>query len=217
MVEDLPRADLVIVAGDLTLYGTRDEAQAWAAWAVAALRVTRAEILAWIPGNHDCFDAVTARGLARLGPRVVRLPEASACTVLGLRVWASSLSSWQPEPARARPERVASWHGWAPAAERRQAFAAIPPDLDLLVTHAPPAGVLSRVEEGPDAGDPVLAEALAQLGPRAPRAHVFGHIHEGAGQATAPWGPGGGTRAINAAYLSRRYTRDYSAYPTIVL
>ena len=99
MVEDLPRADLVVVAGDLTMRGLRAEAEAWAAWALAALRVTRAEAIAWIPGNHDCFDAATTRLLERVSERVIRLPEARPCTVQGLRVWASSLSSWQPEPA----------------------------------------------------------------------------------------------------------------------
>ncbi len=217
MVEDLPRADLVVVAGDLTMRGLRAEAEAWAAWALAALRVTRAEAIAWIPGNHDCFDAATTRLLERVSERVIRLPEARPCTVQGLRVWASSLSCWQPEPATPRPGRVETWHGWALADERQRVFAGMPADLDLLVTHPPPAGVRARVVEGFDVGDPVLAAALAQLGPRAPRAHVFGHVHEDAGQAVAPWGPGEGTRSINAAYMSRRYTREVGGYSTIVL
>ena len=49
----------------------------------------------------------------------------------------------------------------------------IPPEVDILVTHTPPLGVLDQ--DGPVAhGCSDLAAAVARL---KPKYHVFGHIH----------------------------------------
>jgi Icc-related predicted phosphoesterase len=60
------------------------------------------------------------------------------------------------------------------------AMECIPDDVEILVTHGPPRGVLDRTVDGTRAGSRALASALPRL--RSLRAHVFGHIHEGRGR-----------------------------------
>jgi Icc-related predicted phosphoesterase len=65
----------------------------------------------------------------------------------------------------------------------------IPPGIDILVTHAPPSGILDR--HGPVShGCTDLAAAVAAL---RPRYHIFGHIHDRHGVIRQ-----GGTCYINA-------------------
>ena len=61
----------------------------------------------------------------------------------------------------------------------REKWALIPAGTDVLVTHGPPRGHGDRVAFG---GEHVGCEDLLSAVERlAPRLHVFGHIHEGAG------------------------------------
>jgi Icc-related predicted phosphoesterase len=59
----------------------------------------------------------------------------------------------------------------------------IPENLDILITHGPPKGILDHVkfvniEEDANVGD---ARLLHHVKRTLPRIHIFGHIHEGAG------------------------------------
>lgn len=200
--EGLPACDLLIHAGDATMRGRPDEARRFARWLCEAVEATGAARAAWIPGNHDCYaSGHDLRDIERW-----RLPDALVVDVLGLRVGATSASCWIPEPAWA-PSGRPVWYGWATAWERAEIFGAIPSGLDILITHAPPAGCLSRTVAGVDVGDPELAAALARL-ERRPRLHVFGHIHEDAGRLTHPCG----AISLNAAYLDEHYC---PAVPTV--
>lgn len=80
---------------------------------------------------------------------------------------------------------------------------AIPYDLDVLVTHGPPAGIGDRTNEGDDAGCEMLLDAIVSA---KPRLHVFGHIHEGYGVYT--FGEGNlcrSTTFVNASVCTRKY------------
>ena len=206
---DLPRADAIVVAGDVTMRGEREEIRAWGRWVEGAMRVTGAREMRWIRGNHDAWLRASDPALRAIGGPlgVCEIPERQVIVIGGLRVWASSASAWIPEPRRrdVSAARLRTWHAWAWASERREIWAEIPEDLDLLITHTPPSGVLDRTEEGVLAGDPELAQALASLA-RPPRWHVFGHIHEGRGRTVAPWG----SISINASARDRAY-RPYPA------
>jgi Icc-related predicted phosphoesterase len=66
--------------------------------------------------------------------------------------------------------------GRSNAADRLKAYASIPLDTDILVTHGPPYGILdSSPDEYPGpAGDRELRDAVIRV---RPRLHVFGHVH----------------------------------------
>lgn len=56
----------------------------------------------------------------------------------------------------------------------------IPNDIDILVTHSPPFGILDENNEGEHCGSKSLLDRILNL-PEL-KLHVFGHIHEGYGQ-----------------------------------
>lgn len=156
----LPPGDLFIHAGDLCRRGTMAELVAAAAW-IQQLPYRRKVVVA---GNHDWpFVHEPAGARRRLGDGVVYLEDAEA-NVDGLRVYGSP---WQPE----FNEWAFNLPRGAPLAER---WKRIPPGLDVLVTHGPPAGIGDRSGMEERAGCADLRERVFEV---RPRLHLFGHIH----------------------------------------
>ena len=58
------------------------------------------------------------------------------------------------------------------------AWSRIPDDVDVLITHTPPAEVLDRSSRDETLGCPLLADRLAAL---QPKLHCFGHVHASRG------------------------------------
>jgi Icc-related predicted phosphoesterase len=58
-------------------------------------------------------------------------------------------------------------------------WAKVPDRVDVLLTHGPPHGILDATNRGEDAGCRDLFDRVLVV---KPRLHVFGHIHEAAGQ-----------------------------------
>lgn len=58
------------------------------------------------------------------------------------------------------------------------------PEIDIMLTHGPPLGILDQVLYGPKAGCEHLLQACSRA---RPRLHVFGHIHEGFGAVRHNW------------------------------
>lgn len=54
----------------------------------------------------------------------------------------------------------------------------VPPDVDVLITHGPPRGILDRTSRGLRVGDSALLSVVERINPRV---HCFGHIHESYG------------------------------------
>ncbi|MGM0556092.1 MAG: metallophosphatase domain-containing protein [Myxococcota bacterium] len=89
--------------------------------------------------------------------------------VEGLRIWGSP---WQPVFLDmafnvARGEALA------------EKWAEMPEDLDILLTHGPPRGILDETSRGETVGDRALLDRVIEVGPRL---HVFGHVHESSGR-----------------------------------
>lgn len=88
----------------------------------------------------------------------------------------------------------------------------IPDDVDVLITHGPPYGILDTVDgvyamDGgrrprlEHLGDRTLRDAVLAVGPRY---HIFGHIHSGHGTKTI-----GETTYVNASILDEDYCLGY--------
>lgn len=160
---DVPPGDVLIHAGDFTGRGRPEEIERFGAF-LAGLPHRHKIVIA---GNHDfLFERDPARARELLGD-VTYLEDAGA-RVDGLSVWGSP---WQPR-----------FHDWAFNLDRGAAIAAkwalVPDDVDVLVTHGPPFGVLDATFDGRRVGCEELDHALERL---RPKLHVFGHIHESYG------------------------------------
>lgn len=60
----------------------------------------------------------------------------------------------------------------------------IPSEVDVVITHGPPLGVLDYTDSRTRAGSSSLFAAIARA---RPRMHCFGHIHEGWGAKAVTW------------------------------
>lgn len=188
---DVPDGDVLIHAGDFTMGGRVAEVNRFAAW-FAGLPHPHKVLVA---GNHDWLFERSPAAARALVAEVAYLQDAGA-EVAGLRIWGSP---WQP------------WfHDWAFNLARGEAIRAkwdlIPGDVDILVTHGPPMGILDGIPTAfGDDGDPApmhvgCADLLEAVQRVRPRMHLFGHIHEGYGEVDH-----GGTRFVNASNCDADY------------
>ena len=87
---------------------------------------------------------------------------------MGLNFWGSP---WQP-----------AYHNWAFNLPRGKALKAywsrIPSDIDVLITHGPPAGFGDR---SPVPGRGGCVELMRRIQVLQPALHLFGHIHQDGG------------------------------------
>ncbi|HEY1186632.1 MAG TPA: metallophosphatase domain-containing protein [Gemmata sp.] len=172
----VPDGDILVHAGDCTLDGSLGDLDEFNRW----LGALPHEHKVFICGNHDwCFQEQPAEARARVTNAIYL--EDSGCEIAGLKFYGSP---WTP-----------FFCDWAfmlqPGAEMAAKWARIPAGLDVLITHGPPDGVLDRNRSGACCG---CRELLYRVLEVKPRVHVFGHIHEAAGQTEI-----GGTRFVNAA------------------
>jgi len=179
----VPEGDLLIHAGDCTGHGTLTEIKAFNHW-LGKLPHKHKVIIA---GNHD-FDFQVKPELARkLITNAIYLQD-QQCIIEDFCIYGSP---WQPE-----------FHNWAFNVPRgpsiRKIWGKIPNEVDILVTHGPPNGILDVNREGESCGCEELS--LHIWNHISPLAHVFGHIHEGYGGRILP---GIGTYFVNASICTR--------------
>jgi len=168
----VPDGDLLIHAGDATSIGTEDEIKRFNTW-FSGLPHRRKIFIA---GNHDWLfekNNECARGL--LDGSITYLQDLSV-VIDGLKIYGSP---WQPR-----------FFDWAfnlnRGTEMAEKWKLIPDDIDILITHGPPSGILDEVprkwgientgcEELRKRVDDLLMSGRLKL-------HVFGHIHCGYGK-----------------------------------
>lgn len=193
----LPPADILVFAGDALSTGFEIEAfRDFLQWFGGQPH----KIKVMIAGNHDrlldrgrdIFERdVTANGIHYLLD--------SGTELHGLKFWGSP---YTPQ-----------FNNWAfnrQKAELPDHWEKIPSDVDVLITHGPPHGILdgyetttvlhctgevTRVQER--LGDPALLERVMQV---LPKVHIFGHIHSGYGQKLDDV-----TRFYNVAVCNEQY------------
>lgn len=187
---DVPDGDILIHPGDATITGTIEEIKRFNEW----FSLLPHKVKIFVAGNHDWLferDNQKARGL--LDPSIVYLQDSST-EIDGLKIYGSP---WQP--------RFFDWafnlnRGY----EMAEKWKLIPNDIDILITHGPPYGILDLVpRKGWDenTGCEELrkrVEAIASLGRL--QLHIFGHIHCGYGMHEEF-----GVRFINASTCDEQY------------
>ena len=155
---ELPDGDILIHAGDATSNGTREEVERFDAW----LGTLKFRHILFTPGNHDFYLESDRNSIINA---TVLISE--AVIIDGLMFWASPYTS--------------RFGGWAfMRSEERLAdiWRHIPDEVDVLITHSPPRGIMDGTISGENAGSQFLLERVKIV---KPKIHVFGHIHEAFG------------------------------------
>lgn len=123
-----------------------------------------------------------------------------------LKIWGSP---WTSQFPGINPKCCAFTHEFMQSIKFR--WDLIPDDVDILITHSPPYGILDQIPTnfGASAGDMDLLKALEDR--IKPQLHVFGHIHENGGTQLIYKRPGYGTEnntiCVNASIIDERYRK----------
>jgi len=181
----IPEGDVLIHCGDATAMGTLREVSDFTKWFVEQPH----DIKIFVPGNHD-FLFEDSPELA-----VQMIDQWDNCYCLiddelvadGVRFfgypWTPKYGDWAFMEDRESHDLMYSTQN-------------IPEDVDVLITHGPPHGILDttvRMRQGFGAATEIEESVgceLLRLRVEAimPKIHVFGHIHEGHGNATITYG-----------------------------
>lgn len=165
---ELKGGDLLIVAGDLTARDTHGEYLRFYSW----LHKQKYKHYIFIAGNHDNLiekDEVLTRGLAH----TTYLCD-SGTQFEGLKIWGSPWTKTFPGMnLNCKAFTVDTEEEFA------EEWSLIPDDVDILVTHSPPFGILDKTASKERVGSIALRNIVARI---QPKLHVFGHIHENGGQ-----------------------------------
>lgn len=175
---EVPDGDILIHCGDMTNRGSAPELQEVNAWFEELPHRHKLVISGNMDKRWESQPSKSAR--AKFLPAVTYL-EDEVIEIEGLRVYAS--------PFTPKFCGVFQLDGQKEAEEK---WSSIPEDLDILVTHGPPSGILDNVGRGIHAGCPELLKRVQRV---TPQYHFFGHIHEDGGKQLTE----GSTTFVNAA------------------
>lgn len=138
-----------------------------------------------VAGNHD-WPLMLEPEKARELLTALTYLEDSGVTINGVKFYGSP---WQPD------HKMWAFNLQRGCIELKQKWDAIPDDTDILITHAPPFGLLDYASASADnVGCEALRRRLENI---SPALHIFGHVHEGRGTTE-----NNGTTFVNAASLS---------------
>jgi len=201
---ELQGGDLLIVAGDLTASNTPSQWSIFFDW-LEAQRYTKK---IYIAGNHDNFLTTcgSTKEAIKMGPILRENIEYlcdSGTEFEGLKIWASP---WSKKFKGMNPDCMA--FTMDSEDELAEKWELIPPDVDLLITHSPPFGILDGIPNPYDGaffhvGSDSLYELLYTETLK-PKLHVFGHIHEGYGHIPKMLDMPS-VQFVNASYVNENY------------
>ncbi|SNC59297.1 Predicted phosphoesterase [Marinobacter sp. es.048] len=181
----IPDGDVLIHAGDCLGRGTLDNVEDLNDW----LGMLPHQNKIVIAGNHDWVFQETP-ALAREALSNAFYLEDSGISLQGVNFWGSP---WTPV-----------FMDWAFMLEGGQAlfdkWKLIPDNTHVLITHGPPKGFGDEVDTGLRFQNVGCIHLLDRVDEVSPKAHIFGHIHEGYGEYLR-----GSTLLINASTCTERY------------
>lgn len=173
----LPKGDILIHAGDACDPDKLDE------YFGKLISTGYYRHIIFVPGNHDF---VFTQDIT-LGNAFVLIN--GELRLAGLHFWGSPYTPL--------------FHNWAFMKtdwDLKGIWNKIPEGLDFLITHGPPNGILDKNIEGEGVGSESLFRTLHNI--KAPKYHIFGHIHEAYGQMA---GPVTKINYINCSLLNEKY------------
>jgi Icc-related predicted phosphoesterase len=180
----VPDGDILIHAGDATIRGTQFEVEEFLKWFSSLPHKHKI----FVAGNHDWLYETNNRFARLLTAKFnIKYLQDSSVEIENLKIYGSP---WQPR-----------FFDWAFNLNRGEEMAEkwqmIPKETDILITHAPPFGILDKTPNGDLAGCEELRKKIEKL---RLKAHIFGHIHCGYGIIGKS-----GVKFINASICDESY------------
>jgi Icc-related predicted phosphoesterase len=157
---EVPAGDLLIFTGDFTMFSKHLSAiESFNEWLGDLPH--RWKLV--VPGNHEFFLEADPDRRRLISNAAVLMDE--AIEIDGLKIYGSPMT----------PLYGAAF-GKASPADRVRHWERIPNDVNVLITHGPPYGILDRSPGQLErAGDPELMARVKELSSL--RLHCFGHVH----------------------------------------
>ena len=167
VLKTLPATDVLIHCGDSTRYGSRDNLREFA----EIFGDCDAPVKILIAGNHDaCFAKHPIEARQIVAERGITYLQDDWVAIEGIKFWGIP---WTPI--------FLDWYFMANEEKRIEKWGLIPDDVDVIISHGPPYGVLDQLLRG--GGKRVgSVEHRNRVFSIQPTLNVFGHIHETYGQ-----------------------------------
>jgi Icc-related predicted phosphoesterase len=187
---DVPDGDVLIHSGDATITGTTEEVRSFNRWFSGLPHKNKI----FVAGNHDWMFEREPHMARMMLDKSIHYLQDEGLEMDGLKIYGSP---WQPR-----------FFDWAfnlnRGTELAEKWEMIPEDIDILITHGPPYGILDEVprEWGiENTGCEELRKRVDQIAPNGKlKLHTFGHIHCGYGTREL-----GGIAFVNASACDERY------------
>jgi Icc-related predicted phosphoesterase len=159
----MPKGDILIHCGDVTLNGTELETIDFLKWFIK--QDYRHKIM--IAGNHDYF-LETNPEFVKTRFKDIHYLQDSSTVIDGIKYWGSPYT----------PEYKNMAFNLKRGEQLKKHWEKIPADVDVLITHGPPQGILDQTVNGDNVGCEHLAKRVERI---KPKFHLFGHVHEASG------------------------------------
>jgi Icc-related predicted phosphoesterase len=199
----LEECDILIHCGDFSNLGKLDEVSFFDREIGRLKSIGRIKKAIVVPGNHDLsFDMIKNQFNLNIAPNLQNVDHLLIHDYLevdGLTIFGTPF--------------VPTFYDWAFMRDEVDLFpiySQIPPDLDILICHGPPRGILDTNERGESCGSAAMASLIEDL---APKYMAFGHIHPSRGIVKRNWQSNLSTTFINCACVDSKYR----PLPAIVL
>lgn len=163
-----PDGDILLHAGDLSMSGelnTLMDLNEWFGKLPHNYKVV-------IAGNHDISLEKDPKFGFKIFTNAIYL-ERSSVEIEGLKIWGSPYTPWNSE--------IYNYFAFGkPRYDMKEAWRGMSFDVDILLTHCPPYGILDKVaptgfNPNEHVGDKLLLERIRRY---KPKINGFGHIHE---------------------------------------
>ena len=178
----MPKGDILLMAGDLTFHGRPDELGRLNEW--LDRQDYNHKVL--IPGNHDLTFESMWDVAHRLVPAADAILNQEMYDADGLKIWGEPRQPW--------------FYDWAFNVPRdrmkTEVWDKVPDNIDVLLTHGPPWGAGDICRSG-HVGCVAQRDYILE---KRPRLVVCGHIHSGAGMYIL-----GNTTVVNASVVDEEY------------
>ena len=158
---NLPKGDILIHAGDYSNIGTKEDTISFMDWFAAQPHAHKI----FIAGNHDFYPERYRAEFRKLIPTGIQYLENEMTIARGIKIWGSPYTPYFGGMAFNKKRGKDSKAIWD----------LIPDDIDIVVTHGPPYGILDHTYRYTLVGCEELKIKIDQV---KPRYHIFGHIHE---------------------------------------